>query len=337
MSIIPRIIRGGGFITPKGGGATVYDAPGDQHLALATVGSGESDLWGRIEGRKAYIEVTFETGCSGDVVVAEVSPDWLGRLKVGSLVLLGLVNGDPNNSYVLGLVDLSGDGYPDKVCGLDTGAEGAADLDTDVPPMAPVPLWTWQTTRSGRIWAVETGSGGDIILHSGAGMEIKASTTSVHGRMIIGKGFDTPPVPRVAGIEDESGGEVAGSAGVPLAESLIASGTVPPYQGDQDAVVRASDRYQAAPGTDEAFFTYLTQQQAYLTLQATYITALEAALTVVLGSALLGAVEPALAGALTALQAVPPPGAPPADPPQQITSEAMSASAVLRVRDDVAE
>lgn len=326
MSIIPRIIRGGGFMTPKGGAASQYEGTGEQHNALATVGSGDPDLWGRIEGRKAMIEVTYQTGCSGDVATAEVSPQLLGRLKVGSVVRLALVNGDPNNSYIDDVVDVSGDGYPDTVCGVMTGAELASDIDTATPPAAPVPLWSWTVTGLGRLWALETGAGGDVLIHSGAGMEVVADTVQIKGKVVIGSGMLTPPVGRMAGVEDVEDGEVAGVPAVPQPEIVIATATEPPYVGDQDAVVRVKDRYQASAGTDPAAITYIA-------VQATYLAALEALVAVIAGSVALNAVDPALATALATFQLVPKPGA----PPTTITSEAMSGSAVLRVADSVAE
>lgn len=326
MSIIPRIIRGGVYMTPKGGSASQYDEHGEQHNALATVGSGDSDLWGRIEGRKALIDVTYQTGCSGDVAVAEVSPMLLGRLKVGSVVRLALVNGDPNNSYIDDVVDVAGDGYPDKVCGVMTGAELANDIDTEAPPAAPVPLWTWTTTGEGRLWALQTGAGGDVMIHSGAGMEILADTVQIKGKVVIGSGMLTPPLGRMAGVEDVEGGEVPGAAAVPQPEVVIQTATEPPYVGDQDAVVRVKDRYQASAGTDPTAITYIT-------VQAAYLTALEALVAVIAGSVALNAIDPALATALATFQAVPKPG----DPPTTITCEAMSGSAVLRVSDSVAE
>jgi hypothetical protein len=319
MSIIPRMIRGGGYMTPKGGAASQYDEHGEQHNALAKVGSGDSDLWGRIEGRKALIDVTYQTGCSGDVAIAEVSPQLLGRLKVGSVVRLALVNGDPNNAYVDDVVDVSGDGYPDTVCGVMTGAELASDIDTEVPPAAPVPLWTWTTTGAGRLWALETGAGGDVLIHSGAGMEVVADVVQIRGKVVIGSGMLTPPVGRMAGVEDVEGGEVPGVAAVPQPLNLIQTGTVPPYVGDQDSVVRVVDRYQVSAGTDQAFMQWLASLGVYL-------AALDVYLAVVAG------LNPvAIAAAKLIFDAVPKPGV----PPTTIISEAMSGSDVLRVSNSV--
>lgn len=319
MSIVPRIIRGGGYMTPKGGAASQYDENGEQHNALATVGSGDADLWGRIEGRKAMIDITYQTGCSGDVAVAEVSPMLLGRLKVGSVVRLALVNGDPNNSYIDDVVDVAGDGYPDSVCGVMTGAELASDIDTDAPPAAPVPLWTWTTTGEGRLWALQTGAGGDVLIHSGAGMEVVADVVQIRGKVVIGSGMLTPPVGRMAGVEDVDGGEVPGVPGVSQPQNVIQTGTVPPYVGDQDSVVRVVDRYQVSAGTDQAFMSWLVSLGVYL-------TALDVYLAVVAG------LNPAaIAAAKLIFDAVPKPGAPPAT----IISEAMSGSDVLRVSNSV--
>lgn len=316
-----------------GGAGSQWSRPGQDYVRVATVGHEDSTSgrWLVVESGQYLVEIVYQTGNPGQEGRARLGAGIKHTaLKLGEQVVVVMVGGNESHGIIVCALNSLKQPLPETVAGIATGA-GAGPQRDDQEPAS---IFTFVRTRAGQIYAVE--SGADMLLHAGAGMEIKASTVSVAGKMIIGKGFDTPPEPRIVGPED-AGGEEGGSAGVPLAESLISTGTVPPYSGDQDAVIRASDRYQAAPGTDEGFFNYLTQQAAYLTQQAAYITALETALTVVLGSAALAAVEPAITAALTAFNLVPKPGTAPADAPQQVTSEAMSASAVLRVRDSVAE
>ncbi len=297
---------------------------GDPELALARVGTGEAEQWARIQGRKALVSIIYETGPSGDESEMEVAVEHLGRLAVGSVVLVGMVNGDPSHCYLLAFVDVVDDGLPDSVCGVRTGAELAAEVDIEVEPTAPLPLWQWLRTNPGRLLAIQ--SGADLLVHAAGLVELKTSEVHVHGRMIVGRGLLTPPTGATVGIEDVDDGEVPGVPATAQLENVIQTATEPPYVGDQDAVVRVKDRYQASAGTDPAAITYIT-------VQATYLAALEALVTVIAGSVPLNAVDPALATALATFQAVPPPG----DPPTTITSEAMSGSAVLRVVDSVAE
>ncbi len=316
-------------ITPRSSGASgpggsVFDMPGDTHLALATIGSGDGDLWARIEGSKALVEMTLESGSIDDDVVVEVERKYLGRLAPGQLVLLGFVNGDPNNSYLIGIVDVVDAGLPDEVCGVQTGAALAGDVDAPVPPIVPMPLFTFEVTRKGRLWALQTGERGDVLVHSGAGMELKASTgVFVKSSMSVGFGFATPPIGAVAGVEDVEDGEIPGVPGVPPPPNIIENLTDPPYVGDQDAVVRAKDAYQSTAGVDPEWWAY---QEA----KAIYHEALVAFTLVIAAGNLpdIAAATTVFNAAKAAFDAL--------TPPTKLSSAAVTASQALRAADNVA-
>lgn len=312
-TIASRIVRSGPNITPmRGGGGMAgegrhIDNPGDQHIALGTIGSGDSDIWARIEGRKAMVEVRLESGAIDDQTIVEVEPHQLGRLHLGQTVLLGFVNGDPSNAYLIGIVDVVSDGIPDTVCRITTGAALAGDVDVQPPPMVPLPLLAWAVTSDGRPWALE--AGGDVLVHSKAGMELRAAgTVHVAAPMAVGFGFTAPPVAPTAGVEDVGTGEMPGIPGAAAPPNPISNPTTPPYAGDQDAVVRAKDAFQSNMAIDNVFWTW--------------VVALEAFLTVVGGG------NPAtFAAAYATYTAVP--------KPQGLTSLAKSASQLLRAGDAV--
>jgi hypothetical protein len=315
MSVtMPTVRRAPGFITPRhtggaGLGGSVYDMPGATHLALATVGGGddEPEIWARIQGRKVLVNVVLQTGGSGDEVVAECDPAWLGELHPGAVVLLGLVNADPNNSYILARVDIDSDGVPDEVCGVSTGAAIAADIDVTPEPIVPLPLWSWVRTRDGRLYALETGAGGDLLLHSGASVELKAAgQVHVSGPMVVGAGLATPPIGAMAGVEDVADGTVPGVPGVPDPPTPHANPTTPPYAGDADAVVRAKDQIQSGMAVDPAFWLHAAAVDTFLVA--------------------VSSLNPAtIAAAKLIFDAVP--------KPTSVTSAAVTASQALRAKD----
>lgn len=286
MSVLNRLRRPGAMITPDVGGGD--DGGGAPEIALATVGTEEDDEpWARVEGRKAYVEVRLETGGSADdYTIAEAPIHVLGQLGIGSVVLLGFVNGDPNNAYIISLVHVLDDGIPDTVASIDTGASGAADIDTDDPPTAPLPLLYWLKTDAGRHLALESGEDADVVLHAGAGVEIKAaSPVHVSAEMHVGYGFTTRPIARTAGAPILEDGEVAGAPGTPHVPTPHVNTTIPVYSGWAEGVVRAKDEIQSGFGTDSTFWTYM------------------AALDVVVAA--IGGAVPAAAGAVTTFQLVP--------------------------------
>lgn len=317
----PNYRRSPPNITPmRSGGSMLEPEGGDPELALARVGTGESEQWARIEGRKALVSIVYETGPSGDEAEVEVAVEHLGRLAVGSVILVALVNGDPSNCYLLAFVDVADDGIPDSVCGVQTGAELAAEVDIETPPSVPLPLWQWLKTNPGRLLAIQ--SGADLLVHAAGLVELKTDEVHVQGRMIVGRGLLTPPTGATVGIEDVDDGEVPGAPATPQPENLIGLPTLPPYAGDQDAVVRAKDAYQSNAAVDPAFFTYQAALDVAYGALADFVAAIAT-----LDPVQIAAGKVIFDAARVVFDAIP--------KPDRLTSNAMSASQILRAGDSV--
>lgn len=317
----PNYRRAPPNITPsRSGGAMMEPDGGDPELALARVGTGEAEQWARIQGRKALVSIIYETGPSGDESEMEVAVEHLGRLAVGSVVLVGMVNGDPSHCYLLAFVDVVDDGLPDSVCGVRTGAELAAEVDIEVEPTAPLPLWQWLKTNPGRLLAIQ--SGADLLVHAAGLVELKTDEVHVHGRMIVGRGLLTPPTGATVGIEDVDDGEVPGVPATAQPPNVIGNPTEPPYVGDQDAVVRAKDAYQSNAAIDPEWFTYKEGLDIAYGALADFVAAIST-----LDPVQIAAGKVLFDAARLVFDAIP--------KPSKLTSNAMSASQALRAEDDV--
>lgn len=214
---------------------------------LGRVGhSDPSSKWMRLEGQQAWVEVTLR---NGEEIVASVA-DEVRDLAIGDTVVIVYVDGDPTQAQVIARRHDNKAPMPDEVAGVSTGAAGTElDGKTDFAP-----TFTFVRTREGRLFALETGEGGDVLLHSGAAAHIKATTTHIEGNVRLGAApLDAPLGSRVA----PENGERAGIPLVPFVPLPGANATLPPYVGFARGVVRASDEYQSNPVIDVDFFAKL--------------------------------------------------------------------------------
>lgn len=225
----------------------------------------------RLEQGQVWVEVTMEP--SGDQIVARLAmPDagpqsgaYFG-LKFGCRVILELIGGNPQNAVISGRCGDLECAFPADVCGVQTGAAGAVAPGVSVP----APTWSFIKTEAGQLIALETGPGGDILIHAPAGnVEIKAAVAAhidapqVH----LGEGFTTPPV---GGMVGPAGTEIPGVPGIPhvpipATPPIPVPGPAPaiPYIGLATSIIRAKDLYQSDISVDPIFWAFITGLYAH--------------------------------------------------------------------------
>jgi translation initiation factor IF-1 len=250
-------IRSAPASVPGGGDA-------DVQVEIGRVGHSDavdSEVWMRLEGEQAWVEVTTS---SGDEITARVGAD-VRELALGDGVVLQFLNADPQQAVVVGRVYDGEAPMPGNIAGVSTGADATSETDV----VAPAPVFYFMRTREGRLFALETGAGGDVVVHSGAGVHIKASATHIEGRVNLGLAPTTPPT-----------GALVGVPGAPMVEHVpvpVLNPTIPPYAGPGDAVLRAKDDMAANVATSPSFFGYLVAMEAMFAAWGVLLPVLEPA------------------------------------------------------------
>lgn len=222
--------------------------PGDGEGAsveIARVGlEDKSPAFIRLEGEQAWCEVTRRNGEALTVRVADEVRD----LAYGDAVILVCIDGDPQKAILTSRVYDRESPMPTSVAGVSTGS--AATEKQGVITVAPT--WSFMRTRDGRLFALETGVGGDLLLHSGAGVHVKATTTHIEGTVHLGAGPTTPPVGSAVAPGNL---ETPGVPLVPRVAVPLVNLTTIPYVGDRDGVVRAVDEYESNIAIDPIFWS----------------------------------------------------------------------------------
>jgi len=276
--------------------------PGAMHATIGHVADEDEDDEGTtayhfLRGGQAYVECTLQP--SGGRVVARVNvADSYEVFSFGARVSLLALNGDPNAAVLAGKLHDDNDPIPASVAGNSIPVEGPVfDADTNARFARRV---QFIQAAPNTVFVLETRGTGDVVVHSGAGVSIKAGDGYVlidGGHIVLGAGALVAPVPATVVGEDEE----AGAPMLPPIPEPGGNATEPPYAGIAHGLVRASDAYQSNAAIDPVFFTYLAALEALVAALAA-IPLISAAAT------------PALA----AFQLVP--------KPTGLTSQAMSAA-----------
>lgn len=227
-------------MVPTGGGG------GDgTYVELGRIGhEDQNPEWMTIIGQSHYVEVMLR---DGEEIVARVGES-VHDLAMGDTVVVVFVDGDPQQAVVTSRVHDNAAPLPASVAGVSTGAAPTSAEGVT----APARTFHFVRTRDGRCFALETGAGGDILLHSGAGVHVKAETTHIEGTVHLGAGPVSGPTGSVVA---PANGETPGVPMVPRVPVPLVNTTIPPYGGDRDAVVRASDEYQSNITIDSIYWT----------------------------------------------------------------------------------
>jgi len=258
-----------------------------------------------IRGNQAYVECTLQP--SGGTVVARVNMDGgYEVLAFGDRVVLACANGDPNSSVIIGKLHDDGDPLPEKLAG-DTIPVAGPEFDPSTKAKFASRVQFIRST-SDTVLVIETTGTGDLVLHSAAGLSIRAPGGYV---MVDGQHIILGASPAVATVPGMVVGEEA-TPGVPFLPPQSEVGftdTIPPYEGYLDCLVRARDKYQVNSTNDPEPFLYW---QALDVIVNAILTVPE--------------VIVAIAPAIVVWQSLG------LSPPTKLTSEAMSASQLVEAR-----
>lgn len=244
------------------GGSNRFNGIGETEVALAVVGHGEGGVgspWAWTEGGQILVHVTYQTGDVGHEGTARLAEGVMHlELQVGQQVAVIRPNGTDTHAMIVGAVRDMEAPPPTTVAGIATGSTAAATRDEQ----SGAPAFTFIRTSAGMMLAIETGAGGDVVVHAAAGIELKAGDSSaihLRGRVHAGRGFTTPPIGAKVGPEDVNNGVAAGTPGVAHVPAPLAIPTLPePYAGAAEGVLRAKDEFQSNPAIDPDFWAHFS-------------------------------------------------------------------------------
>lgn len=256
------------------------DAPGNS-VSVATVGHVDdlttlplpNPAFVRVEDGDVYVECTLQP--DGDQIVARLGAagagagwTWYVPVEFGCQVVVVFPQGRSDDAVIVARLNDQPCPMPPEVAGLSTGAPG-----TPLPaPATPGPQFQFVRTPVGGILALESGEGGDLLVHSGGSVEIKTlvpgvpapgvgpSAIHLNGRTHLGVGPTSPPVPGQtlpAGVVSPS---VPAVPYVPIPATPPAPappGPAIPYVGFEDGIVRAKDLHQSDVTVDPTFWAFV--------------------------------------------------------------------------------
>ncbi len=236
------------------------------YVALGVVGhAGETPAFARIEDDAVLVEVTLVP--SGDEITARLSWDAADGggafvpVELGQKVVVTFPAGDASFPILSGRVNDRDWPFPDTVAGVSTKAPGDGKG---------APLFGFLRTPEGVLYALETGEGGDLLLTSGASIQLSVGAGEqvlLGGRTHIGSGvgFSKPPVGETVGASGSSNPGQQGepfrpavntntslATGVPVAPLTRAGEPLP-----ADGVVRIKDAVESNSTTDARFWTWI--------------------------------------------------------------------------------
>lgn len=247
------------------------DAPAN-YLSYGTVGHYDATpAYARIDDGDVLVEVTLVPG--GDEVVARLDFDAVDGggsyfpLSYGQRVLVGFPNGENGDPVILGRCSDKSWPFPEAVAGVDTSTDNVV-----------APCFVFIKTQDGQLLAIETGDGADIVVHSGASVQLKSQASSavlVTGRTHIGSTADWETGSEPAGATVSASGFVTpGTPGTVAAAVTLpnTNTTIPPPLNPfnpllplpADGVLRVKDRMQSNVTIDAEFWAWVIAMHATL-------------------------------------------------------------------------
>lgn len=278
MGSVIETVREPSKIT-SGGSGSVYDGPGINEVAIATVGYEEDELqdrWVSFESGQVLVEVTMRTGNVGQRSRVRVAAGVAFQdLRFGEQVAVALVGGNDVHGIIFARLNSLAAPVPATVAGIDTGV-GASPQRGD---QAAGPMFSFFRGRDGRLLAIETGALADLVVHSGASVELAGEVIHLSGLVHIGASFTSSPVPPTIGVQElpDTGagvGVLPGVPGVPFVPTPGGNPTLPPYVGPMDGIVRAKDLYQSCAPVDAAYWLYQVGLDTFVMALSTFVVAI---------------------------------------------------------------
>lgn len=242
-------------------------APSRVYTGLGIVGHSEgSPNFVRIQNGQLWAEVTVVP--EGDEILARVGSPHAGKdasfhlpLSIGCRVVLVYLDGEQNEAFIVSRLNDETCNLPGDVAGVQTGAAGKTG---DVS--GPAPLWTFLKIPGQDLLAIET-SGGDMLLHSGGLVHIKASSTvEIEGTVNLGSSPLTPPTgskvgpngTTIPGIPAVSALAIPTVTAVVPATPFISSPPIgAPIPGNPNSIVRLKQTTQSNIGIDPAYWAWI--------------------------------------------------------------------------------
>lgn len=256
----------------------------ENYLSFGTVGHyDDTPAFVRVEDGDVLVEVTLAP--SGDEIVARLDLDTMDGgcvfypLSYGQRVVVGFPNAKQGDPVILSRLSDASWPFPDEVAGIST--------DPDPSPTRSAPAFAFIKTSDGQLLAIETGDGGDIVIHSGASTQVRvepASQILLTGRTHMGSEaeFSEPPVgPQIT----NNGFTEDGTQAQPYTPSDNTNAVVPPatYVNPAapggvsllpaDGLMRLKDTVQSNASVDFEYwnnvrytFVYLEALTAFLDL-----------------------------------------------------------------------
>jgi len=221
-------------------------------------GTAKTKNYVRIAGNRLLVEVTLQP--SGEQIVATVDTGggentFYMPIGYGDRVLVDWV-GDGGQAVILAKLN-DGDGaFP--TFGVQPAEEGR------------VPMFTALKTGSGQLVLVESGDDGDILMHSGGSVQLRADSgyqLLLSGRTHLGEGAQFTDEPTGACVGD-AGTTTSGKAGTPYEPvaaapkggpipPVVPPGSTVPVPVPADGIVRVKDAILSASGVDPAYWNWL--------------------------------------------------------------------------------
>lgn len=244
-------------------------------ISYGTVGHVDlTPYFARIEGGDVLVEVTLAP--SGDEIIARMDFDSMDGggsyvpLSYGQRVVVGFPNAETGDPVIISRCSDQSWPFPTSVAGLSTSSSGT-----------PAPMFAFVKTAAGQVFAIETGDGADVLIHSGGSVEVQVTAGEqvlVGGRTHIGSGVAFSPAPVPPEVAEEGFVEPGepGGAYDPLPNT---NPTTPPPLDPSglplpaDGVFRVKDRTQSNAAIDPAWWTYVGALTAFVAAWASETTA----------------------------------------------------------------
>ncbi len=254
------------------------------YISMGTVGHTDlTPAYARVEDGDVLVEITLVP--SGDEIVARLTMTAVDGggiympLSYGQRVVIAFPGGSGSDPVIVGRCGDSSWPFPDDVAGVSTGSGTA-------------PMFAFYKTQDGQLFAIETGDGADVLIHTGASIQLKASggeQIMLTGRTHIGLDFSSAPIGSTVG---KSGEVTPGTpAGAPNITTNTNKTVPPPLKLPADGIFRIKDTVQSNIVIDPDYWAYtaaltaffaawLTETNADPTLLAAYPVSITAAGTV---------------------------------------------------------